>query len=99
MGGSRHRDEVSKLFDQEADISDYKRMVGAWMKALLEAEGKTPGAMVLDSLKHPVGRMTWDRWVDSMVAEVDKAEAAAAAEERAEAEAPPGAGEAAAAAL
>ena len=72
-------------------------MVGAWMKALLEAEGKTPGAMVLDSLKHPVGRMTWDRWVDSMVAEVDKAEAAACGGRGSEAA--PGAGEAAAAAL
>ncbi|MCR9258071.1 MAG: hypothetical protein NXI16_18480 [Alphaproteobacteria bacterium] len=47
MGGSRRRDEASKLFDQEADISHYKHMVGGWMKALLEAEGKTPNAMVL----------------------------------------------------
>ena len=57
-------------------------MVGGWMKTLLEAEGKTPRTVVLDSLKHPVGRMTWDRWVDSMVAEVDKAEAAEAAVQR-----------------
>ena len=88
MGGSRSRAELSELLDQETDVSDYKDMVGGWMEKLLEEEGQTPNAAVLDSLKHPVGRMTWDRWVDGLVAEVDEAEAAeagaAAAEERAE---------------
>ena len=83
MGGSQSRAEVSELFDQETDILDYKDMVGGWMEKLLEEEGQLPNTAVLDSLKHPVGRMTWDRWVDGLVAEVDKAEAAAA-EERAE---------------
>ena len=79
---------MSELFDQETDILDYKDMVGGWMEKLLEEEGQSPNTAVLDSLKHPVGRMTWDRWVDGLVAEVDEAEAAeagaAAAEERAE---------------
>ena len=70
MGGSRSRAEVSELFDQETDV--YKTMVGGWMKTLLEAEGKT----------HGPGRMTWDRWVNDMVAEVDEAEAAEAAAAR-----------------
>ena len=56
MGGSRSRDEVSELFDQEMDLPEYKAMVGGWMKKLLEDEGRTPGAMVLNCLKHPVGR-------------------------------------------
>ena len=84
MGGSRSRAEVSELFDQETDILDYKDMVGGWMEKLLEEEGQSPNTAVLDSLKHPVGRMTWDRWVDGLVAEVDEAEAAEAGAERAE---------------
>ena len=70
MGGSRSRETVSGLFEQETDILDYKNMVGGWMKQLLEEEGQAPGAAVLDCLKHPVGRMTWDRWV-GLVAEAD----------------------------
>ena len=78
MGGSRSRAELSEPLDQETDVLDYKDMVGGWMEKLLEEEGQTPNAAVLDSLKHPVGRMTWDRWVDGLVAEVDEAEAAEA---------------------
>ena len=75
MNGSRNRAEVSKLFDQEIDVSEYKNLVGGWMKTLLEAEGQRPGEMVLAILKHPVGRMTWDKWAACQAAEAGEAEA------------------------
>ena len=81
MGGSCSRAEVSKLFDQEVDVLEYKNMVGGWMKTLLEAEGQTPGAMVLDCLKHPVGRMTRDKWAACLAAEVEEAGEAEESEE------------------
>ena len=91
MGGSRSRAEVSKVFDQEVDVSEYKNMVGGWMKTLLEAEGQTPGAMVLDCLKHPVGRMTRDKWAACLAAEVEEAGEAEESEEDAPRDAAPAA--------
>ena len=81
MGGSRSREEVGELFDQEIDVSEYKNMVGGWMKTLLEAEGQAPGKMVLGILKHPVGRMTREKWAACLAGEVGPADEAAASED------------------
>ena len=81
MGGSRSHVEVSELFDQEIDVSEYKDMVGGWMKTLLEAEGQAPSVMVLDILKHPVGRMTREKWAACLAADVDEASKAEASED------------------
>ena len=63
------------------DVSEYKNMVGGWMKTLLEAEGQAPGKMVLGILKHPVGRMTREKWTGCLAGEVGPADEAEASED------------------